>query len=231
MINTQAQEVAKRAIKRLGAEIRIGMSEQEIHQRIVELMKEEGATSFWHGGIPGTVFVGQRSLVSAKTRLYQPSAQQRVAEGDAIAIDIAPAVDGMWGDYARTYFIEDGKAYMELQQLKDPLHRQALQAELDLHHYMMEIATPEMTYSQLYYKINQKCEQMEWKNLDFQGYWGHSVSATGEDDRIYIVPENHQPLGSRHAFTFEPHLQLRGFSFGVKRENIYYFEGDTLKEL
>jgi len=32
-------------------------------------------------------------------------------------------------------------------------------------------------------------------------------------------------------FTFEPHISVKGSKYGYKKENIYYFEGDELKEL
>ena len=49
---------------------------------------------------------------------------------------------------------------------------------------------------------------------------------TLEKNGIYLVDGNKARLGDSQAFTFEPHLQLENCNFGVKRENIYYFDQD-----
>ena len=39
------------------------------------------------------------------------------------------------------------------------------------------------------------------------------------------------PLGSVEYFTFEPHISVQNSKYGYKRENIYYFDNDTIREL
>ena len=73
------------------------------------------------------------------------------------------------------------------------------------------------------------CEE-GYINLDFMGNLGHSI-VRKKEDRIYIEKGNSARLGDVHFFTFEPHISVIGSKYGYKRENIYYFDKDGIKEL
>ncbi len=90
--------------------------------------------------------------------------------------------------------------------------------------------TPDTTFEELYFYINGLIEQSGYVNIDFMGNLGHSI-VKKKDERIYIEKGNHSRLGDVSYFTFEPHISLKNSKYGYKRENIYYFEKDKLKEL
>ena len=77
---------------------------------------------------------------------------------------------------------------------------------------------------------NKVIEDNGFVNLDFMGNLGHSI-VKEKKDRIYIEKGNHTCLGDVTCFTFEPHIAVRGSKYGYKKENIYYFENEKLKEL
>jgi len=105
-----------------------------------------------------------------------------------------------------------------------------LLAEEKLHGELMNFASPETTFEELYFYMNDLINQSGYKNLDFMGNLGHSIAAK-KDDRIYIERGNLARLNSVEYFTFEPHIALPNGRYGYKRENIYYFEKGKLKEL
>ena len=225
MKNFEAQAIAKRAMNKIAPYIVPGVTEADIRKQVEILLIQEGSTSFWYHGVGALVHVGSRTLLSQNGKEYRVSHDTVVQQNDVVTLDLAPALNGEWGDYARTYFVENGKAYSQLDQLQNPLYIKALQAELELHEYVRSRVTPETTYEQLYKMACEKCSQLGCTNLDYTSNWGHSVNID-QKDRIYLVDGNKARLGDSQAFTFEPHLQLENCNFGVKRENIYYFDQD-----
>ena len=99
-----------------------------------------------------------------------------------------------------------------------------------LHEELCKFVTPETTFEQLYYHVNGIIEENGYINLDFMGNLGHSI-VRQKNDRVYIEKGNRICLGDVRYFTFEPHISVRGSKYGYKRENIYYFENGTIKEL
>lgn len=207
--------------------IEVGMSERIIENKAVDLMTKMGSNSWWYHGIGALVLLGKRSIESMSGRDYIASEKNIVSEYDVVTVDLAPTVDGYWGDYARTIFIEDG-IVAEEDNPQTQLFRKGLEAELSLHNKLLEIITPEMTYENLFFKINAEIEKLGFENLDFHGNLGHSIEMN-ESERYAIE------MGSTCSFneigkpfTLEPHIRLTGSSLGFKRENIYYFDDNGI---
>lgn len=102
--------------------------------------------------------------------------------------------------------------------------------EKKLHERMMEIASQNMTFEELYYQMNDYIRKEGYINLDFMGNLGHSI-VRRKEDRIYIEKGNRTKLGEVQLFTFEPHISVSESKYGFKRENIYYFDKGVIKEL
>ncbi len=146
---TAAQNMARQAIDRLKQEIRPGMTEREIKKLAEIYLIENGSTSFWYHGIGALIHVGERSLVSQGGREYRVS-DTAVKENDVITLDLAPTLNTCWGDFARTIFVEDGLPVQNYADLKQPDHQRGIEAELKLHHYLMETVTPDTTFEELF---------------------------------------------------------------------------------
>ena len=112
----------------------------------------------------------------------------------------------------------------------NPEWRIGIEMERRLHNRMMEIVRPEMTFEELYYQMNEFIRSEGYINLDFMGNLGHSI-VRRKEDRIYIEKGNRTKLADVNLFTFEPHISAGESKYGYKRENIYYFDKDGIKEL
>jgi Xaa-Pro aminopeptidase len=228
--NRIAQNIARETISELHHFIKVGMNEKEIERKAIELMVNKGSTSWWYHGIGALVLLGKRSIESMSGRNYHASEENLVLENDIVTIDLAPTVEGYWGDYARTVFVESGIVAQE-DDPKTALFLEGLDAELFLHKKVMELAAPEMTYEQLFFAINAEITRLGFENLDVHGNLGHSVEID-QADRVYIERGNTSTFSEiGKPFTFEPHIRRAGGSFGFKRENIYYFNDKGILNL
>ena len=223
------QKIAKDTIKYIKAEIRSGMSLKEVRSLCENKMRELGADSFWYYDIGAFVFSGDETTISVSGREYSTS-DRTIASDDIITIDLSPQVGDTWGDYARTVIIQNGEAVQSDEEVLNVEWRAGLEAEKKLHKRMTEIVSPEMTFEELYYQMNDYIRKEGFINLDFMGNLGHSI-VRKKEDRIYIEKGNSAKLGDVHFFTFEPHISVSGSKNGYKRENIYYFDKNGIKEL
>ena len=217
------QKIAKDTIGYIKAEIRSGMPLKEVRLLCEDKMRELGADSFWYWDIGAFVFAGDETTVSVSGREYSTS-DRVIAADDIVTIDLSPQVGDTWGDYARTIIIHDGTVPQSDDQIKNTEWRAGLEMEKKLHNKMTEIVRREMTFEELYYRINDYIREEGYINLDFMGNLGHSI-VRKKEDRIYIEKGNHAKIGDVQFFTFEPHISVNGSKYGYKRENIYYFDG------
>lgn len=201
----------------------------ELRKIAEKKMTELGATSFWYWDVGAFIISGGDTALSVSGRHYK-TAGKVIAENDIITVDLSPQVGNVWGDFARTIIIENGKVIPSTDRIKNEEWKNGLLAEEKLHGELMNFASPETTFEELYFYMNDLINQSGYKNLDFMGNLGHSIAAK-KDDRIYIERGNLARLNSVEYFTFEPHIALPNGRYGYKRENIYYFEKGKLKEL
>lgn len=223
------QKIAKETIEYIKTEIRPGMPLTEVRRLCEEKMILLGADSFWYWDIGAFVFAGDETTVSVSGKEYTTSG--RIIESDDIVtIDLSPQIGDTWGDYARTVIVENGCAVKADNEITRDDWRDGLIMERKLHERMMEIVSPDMTFEELYYQMNEYIKDEGYINLDFMGNLGHSI-VRSKDDRIYIEKGNKSKLGEVSFFTFEPHISVRGSKYGYKREDIYYFDNNLIRKL
>ena len=226
---SQIQMVAKQTIEYIKKIIKPGMNLLEIRKLCEEKMLELGADSFWYWDVGAFVFAGDETTVSVSGKSYVTS--DRVIENnDIITIDLSPQSGNIWGDYARTVVVENGKVVDDIELIENPEWKSALLMEEKLHAELLCFATKETTFEELYYHMNAFIVDNGFVNLDFMGNLGHSI-VKAKNDRVYIEKGNTAKLGDVKYFTFEPHIAFPDSKFGYKKENIYYFDGDRLVEL
>lgn len=194
-----------------------------------KFMLENGADSFWYWNVGAFVFAGDETTVSVSGREYQTS--KRIIGNDyIITVDLSPQNNNIWGDYARTIVIENGKVIDDVRDIHNNEWKQGLQMEQYLHQSLIEKATADMTFEELYYYINDLIFKHGFLNLDFAGNLGHSI-VQNKDDRIYIEKGNKAKLSEVKMFTFEPHISTPNSKYGYKKEDIYYFKKGRLAKL
>lgn len=147
-----------------------------------------------------------------------------------ITIDLSPQTGNIWGDYARTIIVENGKVVEDIELIKNMEWKSGLQMEEKLHAELLRFATKETTFEDSYYHMNEYIVENGFVNLDFMGNLGHSI-VKSKGDRVYIEKENVMKLGDVKYFTFEPHIAFPDSKYGCKKENIYYFDEAGLVEL
>ena len=225
--NQPAQEIARKAMEEVAAEIRPGMTEAQVAALAEEKMSALGAEGWWYHNVGALVLAGKdRSKLSVSGRDYRPSEEAVLGENDLVSLDFSPILNGCWGDYARTIYIEESRGKLEPEAPQTAEFAEGYQMELKLHQELMEWVRPETTYEQVWEHMNRILKDAGFENMDFHGNLGHSIeSAPG--DRIYLEEGNHETLGGHGTpFTFEPHIAKNGGEWGFKREQIYVFGED-----
>ena len=224
----RVQEIAKGTFEYLTANIKSGMTEKQIVEMAENEMIKKGATSFWYYDIGAFVFTGERTTLSVSGKNYIPT-NTEICLNDVITVDLSPQVGEIWGDYARTLIVQNGKVVAPNKVSNSDL-KEGLEFEVKLHKLFLKSATPNMTFEELYVLMNRYIGENNFINLDFLGNLGHSIERKKED-RMYIERGNNFKLSDVKMFTFEPHIQRKGSLYGFKMENIYLFSGDELIEL
>lgn len=218
----EMQDLGRAAIEYVRNVIKPGMNLKDLRTLCERYLLENGADSFWWFGVGAFMYAGDETAVSVVPESGYVASDRTIKEDDIITIDLSPQRDGVWGDFARTIILEDGKVVSDISQIKHEEWRNGLLMEEFLHETLMNIADEEMTFEELHEKINTITEEKGYKNLDSLGNFGHSIEKRDED-RIYSEKGNKEKLSSVAMFTFEPHISLPGSKYGFKKEDIYYF--------
>lgn len=235
MTHKEVQQIAKNTMQALREAARPGMTEKELVAIADASQKAQGVKSYWYHELPALLFAGERTILSQSASEYDPS-DYAFKDDDIITVDLSPEMDGVWSDYARTIILQGGKV-VENAEVTDPEFKAGLEMEDKLHAFLVETATPEMTFHQLHAKVDEYLRGSGFENLDFLNNFGHSIvenMPTGtffelkNDGRIFFDTTNNEKLSSVRFFTFEPHIRRPGGKYGYKREDIYTFENGRL---
>lgn len=209
--------------------IKPNLSLIKIREMCENKMLELGADSFWYYNVGAFIFAGNETTKSVSGKEYITS-DYIIKNDDIITIDLSPQIKNIWGDYARTIIIENGKVVDEINQIQNAEWKNGLLIEKELHSELLNFATSNTTFEELYYHMNDFIKKCGYINLDFNGNLGHSI-VKNKNRRIYIEKGNTKKLSDVKYFTFEPHISTPNSHFGYKKENIYYFNNDKLIKL
>lgn len=223
------QSIAKETIEYAKKIIKPNLSLIKIREMCENKMLELGADSFWYYNVGALIFAGDETTKSVSGKEYITS-DYIIKNDDIITIDLSPQIKNIWGDYARTIIIENGKVVDEINQIQNAEWKNGLLIEKELHSELLNFATRNTTFEELYYHMNDFIKKCGYINLDFNGNLGHSI-VKNKNRRIYIEKGNKKKLSKVKHFTFEPHIALPNSNYGCKKENIYYFNNDKLIEL
>jgi Xaa-Pro aminopeptidase len=217
--NKPVQAAAKEVLERLVDQISPESTETSIAAAAADMLAERGFPDTWYYNCPAFVLLGSRSKASMSGRAYEPGTEP-VGSKNLVTVDLSPRSDDIWGDCARSFYIEDGVARAKP---TTPEFLCGYDTERLLHQEMRAFVRRDTSFHDLYVFANEQIRQAGFENLDFLGNVGHSICQR-RDDRLYIEAGNHRLLGEVACFTFEPHISQSGSSWGFKHENIYYFD-------
>lgn len=85
-----------------------GMTLVELRKLCEAYMFSHGADSFWYWDVGAFVFAGDKTAVSVSGREYKTD-DHIIEPNDIITIDLSPQSNCIWGDYARTLIVENGR--------------------------------------------------------------------------------------------------------------------------
>lgn len=224
---TKIQNIAKDVMYELLKIIKPGVTEQDIAFQARQAFHDRGVRDFWYYDVAALVLIGERSILSVSGRDYTPSADTKVVENDLVTIDLSPVLQGSWGDYARSIYVQNGTARFSPCGASGELV-EGFNAQANLHDSLLSIANPDMTAHELWSRTNAKIRALGFEHLDFKGNIGHSIEKN-MNDRKYIEEGNNSLLGDMEFFTFEPHIRKPNSSKGFKHENIHYFAGNKIQ--
>ena len=225
----EVQQIARETIEYAKTFIKPRMNLLKVRKLCEQKMLGLGVDSFWYWDIGAFVFAGDETTVSVSGKQYVTS-DRIIENNDIITIDLSPQAGNIWGDYARTIIVENGKVVEDIELIKNMEWKSGLQMEEKLHAELLRFATKETTFEDLYYHMNEYIVKNGFVNLDFMGNLGHSI-VKSKGDRFYIERGNVMKLGDVKYFTFEPHITFPDSKYGYKKENIYYFDETRLVEL
>ena len=220
----QAQALARDSLRAIADFIRPGATEASLLADCRRLMDARGATAYWWFGVPAVVLAGPRLRDSVEGDVFLPS-DTPIAADDMVTIDVAPEIDGYWGDCARSFFMRDGT--LVAPEDAGPEQAEGMAAEATLHANLLAVARPEMTFRDLHAEVDAKVKALGFENLDFLANYGHNIGldlhARAFIDATCTVRLNDVPM-----FTFEPHIARPGSRLAFKYEEVYRFEEGRL---
>lgn len=222
----RVQSIAKAVLAELGASLSASDTEQSIALRASELLAEAGVTETWYYNCPALVLAGERTCLSQSGRTYSP-ADAPIGEMNLVTIDLSPLLNGHWGDCARSFYVEQGK------HSSTPMNPEFIRGQSvlrQLHSSLQAEATTEDRFGDVCDRALLQMASLGFVNLDFNQNVGHTIERE-LGLRSYLEKGNPRKLGTTKLFTFEPHIQHVGSTWGFKHEEIYYFADGRLRLL
>lgn len=224
----KVQAISRETINFLNSYIKEGISEKEIFDTAENFMKQKGISSYWYYDAGAMVFVGKRTTISMSGKNYKPT-DLKVKSEDLVTVDLAPEIDGFWSDFARSFVIVNG-IVGEATQSKIPEIVQGIKSETIVHKKFQNTIKEDMSLQEAYSEMNLFIDKLGFENLDFKKNLGHSIEKD-INDRKYIEAGNNTKFKEIDLFTFEPHLKKKNGQYGVRLENIYYFDKGKIQIL
>jgi Xaa-Pro aminopeptidase len=223
----EVQGIARDTLAAIAHFIRPGATEASLLADCRRIMDARGVTGYWWFDVPAVILAGARLRDSMEGDVYQPS-DTPIAANDMVTIDVAPEIDGCWGDAARSFFLRDG--VLVTPQQAGAEQADGMAAETALHAHLLDVARPEMTFDDLHAEVDSRVRSMGYENLDFLANYGHNI---GHDlhARAFVDARCTLRLDSVPMFTLEPHIAKPGRPLAFKYEEIYRFDSGRLRLL
>ena len=220
------QAAAKKVLVQLETTLTPKDSEQSIARRAVSMLASLGITETWYHNCPALVLAGTRTCLSQSGRDYCP-VDEEIGPTNLVTVDLSPSVKGVWGDCARSFFVEHGTS------VRKPKNSEFIRGQEVLgmlHISLLTHATPETKFCEVCDEATSQMRMLGFVNLDFLGNVGHTIESDPAQ-RSFLEKGNNRKLSSTPLFTFEPHIKALEGNWGFKHEDIYYFQEGKLQSL
>ena len=194
------QQLAADTMQFIQSYIQVGQTVDQIKTLCETYMLANGAQSFWYYDVGALVFHHPDTLLSVSGREYVP-AHTCIQSNDVLTIDLSPQRRRIWGDFARTFVVQNGQVVRRLDDIREAEIRNGLRFENQLHAELRRFVDRNTTFEQLYAYMNDYIRAQGYQNLDFNGNLGHSI-VKNKNHRIYIEAGNYKKLSRVRLFHF-----------------------------
>ena len=126
------QQLAADTMQFIQSYIQVGQTVDQIKTLCETYMLAHGAQSFWYYDVGALVFHHPDTLLSVSGREYVP-AHTWIQSNDMITIDLSPQRRRIWGDFARTFVVQNGQVVRRLDDIREAEIRNGLRFENQLH--------------------------------------------------------------------------------------------------
>jgi Xaa-Pro aminopeptidase len=227
-LHRRAQQIARNTLTEIQNAIGAGATEATLARVCRHLMDAAGVTGYWWYTTPAYVLAGDNLRLSVEGDAYVPR-DEAIGTDGMVTIDLHPAIDGRWGDCARSFFLKDGE--LVTAEAAGDEEADGMVTEAALHALVQAEARPDMTFKQLHSIVAREVARCGYENLDFLGNFGHSIGVDVAN-RSFIDANCSRRLDSTPLITFEPHIAKPGRPSAFKYEEVYRFnEAGILRQL
>ena len=221
----KAQDIAKSCLEYMTLYLKPGLTYKQIHQECKRYMEEKGSKGFWIHDDPALILYSDLTTYSAHENPINLFESKCISENDFITIDVAPMIKNGWGDFARSFIMQDGKI-INYTDCNNKEIIDGINFELKLHELFINSINKDMTFSKLHKIIDDYVLSNGYYNCDYHQNYGHTIE-NDQKDRITIaqgvdinISQYNKPI------TFEPHICKKDGYYGIKHENMYaYIDG------
>lgn len=223
-IHSLLQQRAGIVLSQIESFISTGISEADIAARCSDLLQDNHLEETWYYDAPVLAYVAERTTLSISGREYQPT-NTIVKNDDIVTIALSPKIKDCWGAMARTFIVKDGRVVSSNE--ANSFFQELCQFQQKIHRTFLMTARPDMRMDEVYHHYNRLIQTSGYINLDYRGNFGHSLE-NHLSKRKFIEKDNSTFLGDCDFFAFETHIGSSNVNYGVKHENVYYFDGPCL---
>ncbi len=205
----KASLLADECFKAICQEIKIGMTEKEIADKMDAYMLSHGATALSFSTIVGS---GVHSSL-----IHSTPSTRSIVYGDILLLDFGCVVEGYCSDISRTIFIGEVKEeYRKIYEI-------VLEAQLaGIQKIVAGMSTKEADFVS---------REIILKNgFDFAHALGHGVGKEVHEEPVLSTKEKHVLLENDMVFTIEPGIYLEN-QFGVRIEDTVVLKNGRVEPL
>jgi methionine aminopeptidase len=163
----KVQDAARYTLDSITDFIKPGVTETDLIEKCDDLQRKSGVDGYWSKYLPALVLTGEHTLLAISTTEYEPS-NMPIQENDLVTIDLNLSITGYCGDYAQTYYVENGVAR------RSPLSNLEFIAgahtQDSLHAMLFKVAHKNMNFNEIYQIMHDEIKRLGFEQLDYLGH-------------------------------------------------------------
>lgn len=186
-------------------------------------LEEYDITDTWYYDALVMVFSGERTKLSFSGSSYLPTYNLACPSSDILNVVVSPRKGQAMGAASKTFFLFDKKGDLRIKALYESIKV----FQDNLHEKMVSFIKVDMSFNTIAEYCQREIVSAGYQNLDHRGTFGH-IMVKDLGDRIFIESGESFCVKDGLLFCFETQLSMEDFPFGVRREDLFAFNNDSL---